>query len=136
MTKPAGPHPLIATLEAATQGLLFPSETDAPLTPFFWPSEAKSLTPDLVLRLAGLPAGTAVSTQDFDEFFAPVVTEEDWQNDEEKAEVRRFQALAKALKDNLKDVAVFRAGETNISVFVVGKASGGFAGVATRIVET
>ena len=127
---------ILAKLEAAAKGLLYISETDAPLTPFFWPSEAKILTPELVAQLAKLPDKTKIETRTLDEFFKPFATEEDWMNDDEKAEVRKVGELAKALKDNLRDITVYRAGEIKIDVFVAGKVEGGFAGVATKVVET
>ncbi len=127
---------IVAKLEAAAKGLLYISETDAPLTPFFWPSEAKTLTPELVAQLAKLPDKTKIETRTLDEFFKPVATEEDWMNDDEKAEARKFGELAQTLKDNLSDITVYRAGEIKIDVFVAGKVEGGFAGVATKVVET
>ena len=129
-------HPVVAELEAAAQNLLFISETDAPLTPFFWPSAEKTLTPELLAQLAKLPADVALSTQTLAEFFEPATTEEDWMNDDERAEARRFQELAKVLEANLSDTVVYRAGETNVAVYAVGKVEGGFAGVATNVVET
>lgn len=127
---------LIAKLETVAKGLLYISETDAPLKPFFWPSEGKTLTPELVAQLAKLPDKTKITTQTLAEFFEPVAKEEDWMNADEKGEARKFQELEKALKANLSDIAVYRAGETNMDVFVVGKIEGGFAGVATKVVET
>ena len=134
--KTGASHAVVAKLEAAAQDLLFVSETDAPLTPFFWPSDAKEFTLELLAQFAKLPAKTKISTQTLAEFFEPATTEEDWMNDDEKAEARRFQELAKALEANLSDIVVYRAGETNIAVYAVGKVEGGFAGVATNAVET
>lgn len=127
---------LLSTIGAAAKDLIFLSETDAPLTPFFWPSEADKLTPELVVQLAKLPEGTKVTAQETDEFFESAVTAEDWMNDEEKTEVKRFQELVKVLEDNLKDLTAYRAGKTNLDVFIAGKTEGGFAGVATKVVET
>ena len=127
---------ILAKLEVAAKGLLYISETDAPLTPFFWPSEAKTPTPELVAQLAKLPDKTKIETRTLDEFFKPVAKQEDWMNAEEKAEAHKFQELAQTLKDNLSEITVYRAGEVSIAVFVVGKVEGGFAGVATKVVET
>jgi hypothetical protein len=57
-------------------------------------------------------------------------------NEEERAQVTRFQELVKTLKDALDDVNVFRVGETRIHVYVVGKVEGGYAGLKTLVVET
>ena len=127
---------LVEKLKVATEGLLYISETDAPLTSFFWPVEDESLSPELVKRRAQLPADAEVSTQALGEFFEPVTTEEEWMNDEEKAEVQRFQNLQKTLEENLNDITVFRFGQTEMDVFIVGKTDDAFVGIRTKVVET
>jgi hypothetical protein len=48
-------HPVIETLKQAAEGLLFPSETDAPLELFFWPHEdSPKLMPEALTSLAGI----------------------------------------------------------------------------------
>jgi len=46
--------PALQTLHQAAAGLLFPSETDAPLEPFSWPADTagtdKALTPEDVAK--------------------------------------------------------------------------------------
>lgn len=123
-------------LEAAAKDLLYISETDAALEPFFWPFENEELMPEFIKQQAKLPDDAPVSTQALDEFFEPVAIEEEWMNDEEVSEARRFQNLQTSLEENLKDVKVFRFGETDLDVFVVGKTNGGLAGVRTKVVET
>ena len=49
-------------ITAAAQDLLFISETDAPLTPFFWPAPNEEMTPEFVKKQANLPADTKIST--------------------------------------------------------------------------
>jgi hypothetical protein len=129
--------PAIETLKHATDGLLFPSETDAPLEPFFWPHDDDSkLTPETLAPLAGVAADTPVKSVKLETFFRPATKEEEWHNDEEKAQVARFQELVRTLKTTLDDVKVFRVGETRIDVYVVGKVEGGYAGLKTLVVET
>ena len=129
--------PAIETLKHATDGLLFPSETDAPLEPFFWPHDDDSkLTPETLAPMAGVAADTPVKSVKLETFFRPATKEEEWHNDEEKAQVARFQELVRTLKTTLDDVKVFRVGETRIDVYVVGKVEGGYAGLKTLVVET
>ena len=71
----AANHPVVAKLEAAAQDLLFVSETDAPLTPFFWPSDAKEFTPELLAQFAKLSDEIEIGTQTLTEFFEPAMTE-------------------------------------------------------------
>lgn len=136
---PKSVAPKSAALEKITdaaKGLLYISETDAPLEPFFWPAENEKLAPGFIAEQAKLPTHTKFSTQTLDEFFDSVAKIEDWMNEDEKSEAQRFQKLQKTLEENLKNIAVFRAGETNMDVFVIGETEGGFAGLHTKVVET
>jgi len=128
---------VIETLRQASDGLLFPSETDAPFEPFFWPADSPvPLTSPDIVRLCGAPAGTPVKKVKLDTFFRDATTEEDWHNVAERAEVAQFQSLVKSLKAALKDIAVFHVGETKMDAYVVGVAEGGYAGLKTQVVET
>jgi hypothetical protein len=63
--------------------------------------------------------------------------EEDWHDEDEKAEVQRFKDLVKAIKDNLSDVKVFLAGGgAEKDAYVVGRTESGWAGLKTKVVET
>lgn len=131
------PPPVIDTLQKATEGLLFVSETDAPLQPFFWPDVGTtSPTPELVAHAANLPAAASIKSVRLDTFFRPATTEEEWHNEEEKAQVQRFKDLVKTLKETLDNMKVFRVGETSIDVYIVGRVEGGYAGLKTKVVET
>jgi hypothetical protein len=127
---------VVGALEQASKGLLFPSETDAPFEAFEWPAEEGKPDKARVLELAGLPAGTPVKAKGVDAFFKDATREEDWHNDEEKAEVQRFRQLVQASKDNLKDVKVFLAGRAEKDAFIVGRTDSGWAGLKTKVVET
>lgn len=129
--------PVLETLRQASAGLLFPSETDAPFEPFFWPADsAAALAPEDVARLSGAPADASIKKVKLETFFRDATTEEDWHNADEKAEVVRFQELVKTLKATLKDAAAFRVGETRIDVYIAGCTEGGYAGLKTQVVET
>lgn len=128
---------VVEKLQKATADLLFPSETDAPLEPFFWPSpHTESVTAGILAPLANLKDDATIKTTRLDTFFRPATKEEDWHNTEERAQVQRFQELVKTIKETLSDVKVFRVGETNITVYVVGTVEGGYAGLKTNVVET
>jgi len=132
----------VKALRQAATGLLFPSETDAPLEPFFWPDAVKpngeneALTAEGLATLAGVPLDTPIKTVKLESFFRPALKEEEWHNAEERAQAAKFQGLVKTLKATLTDVKVFRVGETSIDVYIVGKVEGGFAGLRTTVVET
>jgi len=132
-------------LEKASDGLLFPSESDFPFVFVQWAGAAANcevrephcVTPEAIATLSGHAAGTAVETVTLDEFFKPVATMQDWFGDDEKAEMKQYQALLAVLKKNLTDVAVYRVGKTDVDAYIVGKtAAGDLAGLSTKLIET
>src|SRR5438552_15156887 len=98
---------LLRTLQQATEGLLYPSEYDAPLEPFVW--EQADNTPAEVRRLSGQPVQDRCQTISAEDFFG------------ELAEAEGFAALYETLKATLTDLTVYRYGEANITVYVVGR---------------
>lgn len=123
-------------LKEASEGLLWMSESEYPFEVFTW-DKADTFTPTLVLKRAGYPPDAPVEVVGVDEFFAPATTEEDWHNEDEKAQVKRYQNLVTTLKQNLKDIQVYRVGEVEIDAYIVGKTPAGtVAGLSTKAVET
>lgn len=130
-------HAVLEALRNAAEGLLFQSETDAPLLPFFWPDDhADALTPECVLQLTQVPEGAPVKVVTLAAFFRAATKEQAWHNEQEKAEVEKCKALVATLKTTLKRPQVFRVGETSINVYIVGAVEGGYAGLLTHVVET
>jgi hypothetical protein len=128
---------ILTTLREARAGLLFPSETDAPLEPFFWPAPNPApLTAQALPPFAGVAADAPIKVVKLAAFFRPATYEEEWMNAEERVEVQRFQELVKTLQSILEDVNVFKIGTTDITVFIVGQVEGGYAGLKTHVVET
>jgi hypothetical protein len=122
-------------LEDAARGLLFPSETDAPLEAFEWP--IGELNPQRLLEKTGHPPDTAVGELDLDAFFAPACREADWQKPRQQANAQRFQALLAILKNSLGEIKVYRVGSVEADVYIVGQnQEGTLSGLKTRIVET
>ncbi len=127
---------LIARLEKATAGLLFPSESDEPLHVFVW-RDAAPFSVQALLTHAGCDLKTPVQTTDLNRFFRPVTTPQAWYGEEERERMRRFQALRDLLKAELRDIKVYKIGTVAIDVYVVGRAADGtYCGVTTRVVET
>ena len=121
-------HPAVEALAKASKGLLFPSETDAPLGPFLWEDAGDKLTKDRVRQLAGAPKGAAVSSTALDDLLSTVPEEARPQ----------FDNLAAAIKQQVSGVKVYKVGdEPEKQVYVVGKTSDGkWAGLKTAVVET
>ena len=120
----------------AAHGLLMPSESDYPFTPFRW-SGPGPLTPDALVAHLELPHDTPVVMRTLTQFFAPIVATREWHTDEDQAQVSRFLALHDALTTHLSDLVVFRVGEISIQAFIVGTdANGATVGLHTTQIET
>ncbi len=126
---------LLETLQQASAGLLYSSESDYPFTVFSWQIEAS--TPEQILTQTEHSKNTPIQTVDFDKFFAPVTQEKDWYGPEEKAAVTKYLQLVKTLKGSLRDIQVYRIGKTELDVYILGQTSTGtLAGLSTKVVET
>jgi Nuclease A inhibitor-like protein len=122
-------------LEQASEGLLYISESDYPFEVISW--QTIPLTPEQILAQTGHPKNTPVQTVDFDKFFAQATQEKDWYGPEEKATVAKYLQLVETLKGSLKEIQIYRVGETELDVYIVGKTStGSLAGLSTKVVET
>jgi hypothetical protein len=110
---------VLKKLQTLTDGLLMMSESDYPFEIIEGVGELK---PDKELTL--------------DEFFCNCTTHQDWHNEEEAAEVIRFQELVSFLKDNLEDVKVYLCGECEIDVYIIGNMNGDLVGLRTKVVRT
>lgn len=130
------PEALLRRLSAAADGLLYPSETDAPFVPFAWET-MRDFSIDKLLLATRHNRNTPVDGMELDDFFAPVEHVEEWFDDNERETAERFALLHDTLDEVLTDVSVYRVGTVDISVYIIGKtADGYFAGVSTKIVET
>ncbi|MEG4584679.1 nuclease A inhibitor family protein [Microcoleus sp. MOSTC5] len=123
-------------LNQASEGLLFPSETDAPFEVVSWPTQ-EELTQTKLLELTGHPPDAPVEMRTVDEFFAIATSEEAWHDEEERETAKRFQNLVNFLKQNLSQLQVYRVGSVEIDAYIVGVTQNGdWAGLSTQVVET
>ncbi|WP_103667147.1 nuclease A inhibitor family protein [Pseudanabaena sp. BC1403] len=116
-----------------SEGLLFPSESEYPLEPFTWKSA--TLNRKTILTQAGKPTKTPIEAIALEDFFAPVVTDEDWFEDEDREIAQRFRDLQAAIA-TLENVQVFRLGKIEIDVYIVGAIGRDLVGLKTRVIET
>lgn len=127
---------LLEELTAATAGMEWMSETDAPVDPLVWPEPTPLDSATLLGRLK-LPLDTPVEQLELERFFAPATTIRDWFGAEERARAQRFTALMRLLRERLRDVQVFKIGTIDRQVYALGYSpDGSLAGVQTRVVET
>ncbi|MFN9869022.1 MAG: nuclease A inhibitor family protein [Pseudanabaena sp.] len=124
---------IIDRLSTLSKDLLFPSESEYPLEPFTW--ESTSLTPETILTRSQKPADTLIESITLEEFFAPVTTDEDWFDDEDRQVAQRFRDLQAAIA-TLENVQVFRLGKIEIDVYIVGAIGPDLIGLKTTVIET
>ena len=130
-------HPAVQVLQRAAEGLWFPSETDAPFTPFFWPRAGdEQLSAEVFRQLAGAPQDAPIETVELDHFFRNVAEAQEWHDVIQAAQVEKGGRLVRTIKATLENVQVLRVGEISIDVYIVGQVEGGYAGLRTLVVET
>lgn len=119
-------------------GLLYPSESDEPVEPvtcYF--DQSEPLTVSQIKDWLMVPPSVLVEERPEGEFWEPVMTEQDWHGDDEKNRTTRFQQVKQVLDNALTGRQVFRVGETEITLYLLGRqATGQRAGVKTTVIET
>lgn len=127
---------LFGTLQEATEGLLFMSESDYPFQVIRW-AGSEQLSPEYLRRVAGTDSSAIVEETTVEKFFRVVAGEQNWKDEAQLQVARKYQRLVNMLKENLAEVKVYRVGDINIGVYVVGRSDeGNWLGVTTRVVET
>jgi hypothetical protein len=129
---------IITELQIAIDGLLFSSESDFPFEIISWSAtELPVLTSATLLAHTGHKPATAVSTATLENLFAPLITEQDWHTEDDKTTLARFRQLLEKLQKHLHDIQVYRVGEIELDIYILGKtASGEWLGLSTKAVET
>ncbi|MBC1218672.1 nuclease A inhibitor family protein [Nostoc sp. UCD121] len=126
---------IVEKLKEASTGLLMMSESDYPFEVVQWEGAAPA-TPEKILQLTG-SQNLPVEVVELDYLFRNCAFEQEWHNDSQKQDVKRFQTLIQTLKDNLSDIKVYRVGQINIDAYIIGQTKDGdLAGVVTKLVET
>jgi Nuclease A inhibitor-like protein len=119
--------------EQLVEGLLFMSETDAPLTYYEIAGEAAQHWPPATavqfLELVGEDQNKLVQPIDPEEFFRKLRP-----GNEERAD--QIEALRKAILEELENVRCYRVGEIRIDIYVLGRDDSKVCGLQTLSVET
>ncbi len=127
---------LMERLEQVCEGLIYISEIDANIEPFVG-SKADIVTSDTALKYAGKDAAAPIEERDFEEFFKRLTTVREWHRDVEIEKAKKFQVLYELLKEDLRQIKVFRVGRIRLDIFVIGLDKyGSVVGVKTQAVET
>ena len=126
---------IIDRLTQATVDLLWSSESDYPFEIVTW-SQGTQLTPEALVGDSD-DANPEIESMTLIDLFAPILAIEDWYEAAELAQVDRYTNLLHAIDTNLADVQVFRVGEVEMAIYIVGKTpAGDLVGLKTHVVET
>jgi Nuclease A inhibitor-like protein len=126
---------IIALFKQVTTDLLWSSESDYPFEVVTW-DRGVNLEPTALFSKLATP-NDSIETITLADLFAPVLTVEDWYESDELALVNRYTDLLHAIESNLSEVKIFRVGEVEIAIYIVGKApDGDIIGLKTYTVET
>ena len=127
---------LLAELSQACDGLMWLSESDYPWQVIDWQNENEIDRQTLLQHYEYHPQ-TRVLTKTLNSFFQNATTEQEWHDEIERAEVKRYQSLYSWLKNNLKDIQVFLVGEVEVDVYVLGRLSNNrIIGLSTKMIQT
>ncbi|MEH2155649.1 nuclease A inhibitor family protein [Nostoc sp.] len=124
-------------LKQSSADLLMMSESDYPFEVFLWTDQANALTTQKLLQLTDHPQDSSVEEVALDYLFRNCAFEQEWHDEQQKQNVKKFQTFVQTLKDNLNEIKVYRIGTIDIDVYIIGKTpSGDIAGLSTKVVET
>lgn len=128
---------LRAELEAASRGLLYLSEGEAPFEYVeLVGATAADLAPARFAELVGAAAETPVEEQSLDRFLRGHLDAADPADPVAREQQGSFGALRALLQARLAGVRVLRIGAVQIRCYVVGVSDGRVAGLATTAIET
>ena len=118
--------------------LLYPSESDEPIEVVTcYLKQPEPLLVTQVKEWLMLPPSVYVEETPEADFWEPVVTQQDWYGDEEKNRTDKFGQLKEAVEHSLTVRQVFRVGNTEIDVYLLGlQTTGERAGLKTKVVQT
>jgi hypothetical protein len=127
----------IAKLKEACNGLLFMSESDYPFEVFVWEKQAEeSLAAEEVAQHTGHPADAPVKVVTLSDFFRAATEEQDWFGPEEKESAAKFKSLESTIASTLNNVKVYRVGQVEIDVYILGTCGNDCIGLSTKVIET
>jgi len=123
-------------LESACRGLIFVSETDSEVTPFFG-KQTTSFNVEELLAAAGINNKRPVSVISYEDLFDKLTREREWHTERQSTNARGFRALRLLLTSELSELMALKIGEINIEFVLIGRDKEGYvAGVKMRAIET
>jgi len=123
-------------IKSIVKNLYYTSETDAEIEPFVG-QKTVSVDRESLIEQIGAATDSKVEERNFEDFFSRLTENQDWFGNEEKQTALKFSKLKELLQNELNDLKVFRIGETELDIYVVGLDSNSvLTGIKTKAVET
>jgi hypothetical protein len=120
-------------LENAANGLQMMSESEYPFE--YFNTEDTAINDDLALKITGKPKGTTVTTTTLDNLLRNVT--DATQGTVSPQQAGQYKQMAAVLKDTLHGLTVYRVGEVQVDVLIIGLTEEGtVAGMRTKLIET
>jgi Nuclease A inhibitor-like protein len=126
---------IIDRLKQATTDLRWSSESDYPFEIVSWELGIELTPSDLFSNI--YDTDLEIESISLTDLFEPVLSIEDWYEQAELDLVDRYTNLLDSINNNLAEVQVFRVGEVEIDIYIIGKTpTGDIIGLKTRSIET
>lgn len=123
-------------IEDLTKELYYTSETDERIVPYIG-DKVESITVEEVLKANSSPNDAPITEAGVNELFEGLTAIQDWYGEEEKATAGKFAELAKLLKNNLKELKLYKIGKIEVDIYIVGLNDKNYIqGIKTKAVET
>lgn len=129
---------LEGTIKPLLENLLYPSESDEPiLFTHCYLKQETPLTGSQIEEWLMLPPSVFVEEIPEEEFWKPVTTVEEWYEEDEKIRTETFCKLQQVIEQHLSVRQVFRVGNSEIDVYLLGRTTeGDRAALKTKVIET
>lgn len=125
----------VGQIEEIVKNLYYISETDSEIFAFVG-ERAEDVSAETVLKQLGRDSDP-VEERNFEDFFKRLTEIHEWFGDEETRAANQFSELKEFLTNNLRDIKVFKIGEIEVDIYIVGLDKKNILkGVRTKAVET
>ena len=122
-----------SNMEEAVNGLLMMSESEYPFE--YFSTNDTTIDTALVLKLTAKPEGTLITTTTLDDLLRNLIDPARGAVSPQQA--GQYRQMAKVLKDTLQNLTVYRVGEVQVDVLIIGLTEEEtVAGMRTKLIET
>ena len=124
-------------LVEATTGLFYQSETETPFAAVQESIPRAEFKAINAVELAGRGFDKLVHELSISEFFVTLTESQEWHGPAEKQAVTQYRTLHQIFMGMLASSKVFKIGEVEVTILVVGRTSDGYwVGARTEAIET